>query len=382
MKRFIVLLITVFSSMFMIARVTIEMEQDGGVYKVPCVVNGLRMKFVFDTGAANVCISETMANYMLENDYLNSEDIIGTGQSSVADGRIVDHLKIRIATLEIGGMQLDNIEAIVIMGQSAPLLLGQTAIEKMGEVSIIGNKLIIENIDNCSSENLDNWVDLASSFYENSIYDKALVYYKKIYDCDGLTDYGLFVLAECYYYTNQYKNAMSILHNLTRKIENHTIDSDCTPYYIAHIYDLLACCYSNSNHNACISYNKKALEYLTEEDWEFAAEIYCRLARIYYVELEDYSMATPYAIKGIRIILCYKYPRVYEEWKQNNFDNLVNVLDRYNWGYDQLLGDLLALLSFNYLHSYNLPPKKLLDIANKMGSDIATYIKVDFSEYY
>ena len=225
-------------------------------------------------------------------------------------------------------------------------------------------------------------MDLASSFYENSIYDKALVYYKKIYDCDGLTDYGLFVLAECYYYTNQHKNAMSILHNLTRKIENHTIDSDCTPYYIAHIYDLLACCYSNSNHNACISYNKKALEYLTEEDWEFAAEIYCRLARIYYVELEDYSMATPYAIKGIRIILCYKYPRVYEEWKQNNFDNLVNVLDRYNWGYDQLLGDLLALLSFNYLHSYNLPPKKLLDIANKMGSDIATYIKVDFSEYY
>ena len=79
--------------MFMIARVTIEMEQDGGVYKVPCVVNGLRMKFVFDTGAANVCISETMANYMLENDYLNSEDIIGKGQSSVADGRIVDHLK-------------------------------------------------------------------------------------------------------------------------------------------------------------------------------------------------------------------------------------------------------------------------------------------------
>ena len=143
MKRFIVLLITVFSSMFMIARVTIEMEQDGGVYKVPCVVNGLRMKFVFDTGAANVCISETMANYMLENDYLNNEDIIGTGQSSVADGRIVDHLKIRIATLEIGGMQLDNVEAIVIMGQSAPLLLGQTAIEKMGEVSIIGNISVI-----------------------------------------------------------------------------------------------------------------------------------------------------------------------------------------------------------------------------------------------
>ena len=31
------------------AQVTITMEQDGGVYKVPCVVNGAKMKFIFDT---------------------------------------------------------------------------------------------------------------------------------------------------------------------------------------------------------------------------------------------------------------------------------------------------------------------------------------------
>ena len=48
----------------MFPKTTITMEKDGGVYKVPCVVNGLRMKFIFDTGAANVCISESMATYM------------------------------------------------------------------------------------------------------------------------------------------------------------------------------------------------------------------------------------------------------------------------------------------------------------------------------
>lgn len=68
MKRTLLLfLICVIYSALATAKVTIEMEKEGGVYKVPCIVNGLRMRFIFDTGAANVCISETMANYMLEN---------------------------------------------------------------------------------------------------------------------------------------------------------------------------------------------------------------------------------------------------------------------------------------------------------------------------
>ena len=74
MKRTLLFLICVIYSALTTAKVTIEMEKEGGVYKVPCIVNGLRMRFIFDTGAANVCISETMANYMLENDYLQKED--------------------------------------------------------------------------------------------------------------------------------------------------------------------------------------------------------------------------------------------------------------------------------------------------------------------
>lgn len=138
------------------------MEKDGGVYKVPCVVNGLRMKFIFDTGAANVCISESMVTYMLENDYLDKSDILGTGQSSVADGRIVDHVKIRLNTLEIGGLKLSNVEAVVIEGQTSPLLLGQSAISKMGKVSINGNQLIIEEAGgDCSQADIDTWDKLA-----------------------------------------------------------------------------------------------------------------------------------------------------------------------------------------------------------------------------
>jgi len=126
------------------AQVTITMEQEAGVYKVPCVVNGAKMKFIFDTGAATVCLSESMAEYLLDNDYLSKEDFVGIGTSMVADGRKVNNVQVILKDIEIGGLHLKNVEASVVEGQRAPLLLGQTAIQKLGRVSIERNLLIIE----------------------------------------------------------------------------------------------------------------------------------------------------------------------------------------------------------------------------------------------
>ena len=121
----------------------IQLEKDGGVFKVPCVVNGLKLKLIFDTGASNVCISQSVALMMLENDYLSANDIKGTAQSQVADGRIVDHTKINLRKIQIGDKVLTNVEAVVIHGQTAPLLLGQSALKRLGRYSISGDKLIL-----------------------------------------------------------------------------------------------------------------------------------------------------------------------------------------------------------------------------------------------
>ena len=81
------------------SQTVIQMEKDGGVYKIPCEINGLRLKLIFDTGASNVCISESIALMMLENGYLTRADIKGSSSSVVADGRIVENTKINIKTL-------------------------------------------------------------------------------------------------------------------------------------------------------------------------------------------------------------------------------------------------------------------------------------------
>jgi len=121
----------------------IQLEKDGGVFKVPCVVNGLKLKLIFDTGASNVCISQSVALMMLENDYLSANDIKGTAQSQVADGRIVNHTKINLRKIQIGDKVLTNVEAVVIHGQTAPLLLGQSALKRLGRYSLSGDKLIL-----------------------------------------------------------------------------------------------------------------------------------------------------------------------------------------------------------------------------------------------
>ena len=168
MKRILLTLLVVACSTLS-AQVTITMEQESGVYKVPCVVNGAKMKFIFDTGAATVCLSESMAEYLLDNDYISKEDFVGTGTSTVADGRAVSHLKIILKDIEIAGLHLKDVEASIVEGQRAPLLLGQTAIQKLGKVSIDGNQLIIERgiEDDCqpdkSGETIARMIEVANS---------------------------------------------------------------------------------------------------------------------------------------------------------------------------------------------------------------------------
>ena len=128
------------------AQTSIEMEEENGVYKVPCKVNGLKLKFIFDTGASSVSISSTIANMMFENGYLSEDDILGSGQTQIANGDIIDNTVINIKEIEISGMILKDVQAVVIHQQSAPLLLGQSAIQKLGKVSIVGNRLLIDQI--------------------------------------------------------------------------------------------------------------------------------------------------------------------------------------------------------------------------------------------
>lgn len=107
-----------------------------GTYEIPCKVNGLKLKFIFDTGASNVSISLTEALFMLKNGYLSEEDIKGKEYYSIANGEIQEGTSILIKRLEFEGLVLKDIEASIVHNLGAPLLLGQSALRKLGKIQI------------------------------------------------------------------------------------------------------------------------------------------------------------------------------------------------------------------------------------------------------
>lgn len=117
-------------------KTVLKMEKDQGVNYVWIEINGLRLKFIFDTGASSICISSAEAAVLYRQGTLRDEDFIDMQYFQDATGGISEGTKINLRTVKIGDRLLSNIEALVIDNTEAPLLLGQSALEKFGKISI------------------------------------------------------------------------------------------------------------------------------------------------------------------------------------------------------------------------------------------------------
>ena len=126
---------------------TIKLEKEGRVYKTNCKVNGLKLLMFLDTGADQVTISALEAVFMLKNGYLSEKDILGNQYYQTASGDIKEGTKIILRTVEIGGVELRNVQATIVYSLEAPMLMGQSALSKLGNITIDykNNTLTINN---------------------------------------------------------------------------------------------------------------------------------------------------------------------------------------------------------------------------------------------
>ena len=200
MKQIITIFLAFLFCFSLNAEVRIHMEKSGGVYKVPCKVNGLNMKFIFDTGAAKVSISSSYAEMMLENGYLDKSDIKGSSKSTIADGSVIDNVLINLREVEIAGLTLENVPAIVAPTQNAPLLLGQSVIQELGKVSIDGEYLVIHNANIYTEDEIDIIFKQALDMYKNKVFSEALNNFKIVHDYLGeeTNPWVLYRMGICY----------------------------------------------------------------------------------------------------------------------------------------------------------------------------------------
>jgi len=125
------------------------MKREGGVSTIPCKVNGLNLNFIFDTGASDVSISMAEATFMFKNGYLTKENIIGSQNYIDATGNISEGILVLLKEIEISGIKLFDVKATITKTLNAPLLLGQSALSKLGsfKLDLEKNELIIYNLN-------------------------------------------------------------------------------------------------------------------------------------------------------------------------------------------------------------------------------------------
>ncbi len=190
---FFSVLFTIAFATNLMAQNTVYMEREGNAYYVRCIVNGLPMKMLFDTGAESVSLSLSEAMFMVKNGYLSETDIGNTNYYSIANGENVEGMEINLREIEIGGIRLRNVSATIINSLSAPLLFGQSAIQRLGPIQINGNKLTILQDPSGSSESQSNHYSSGSTTFEYYIreadyYNKNEEYDKAIESCSKASE--------------------------------------------------------------------------------------------------------------------------------------------------------------------------------------------------
>jgi len=115
---------------------SIKMHKFGGVYHVPVSINGTEMFFIFDTGASTISISNIEALFLFKQGKLTKEDFIGEQDFIDANGDISTGALINLKEVKLGSYLLTDVQASVVNNLEAPLLLGQSALSRFGNIEV------------------------------------------------------------------------------------------------------------------------------------------------------------------------------------------------------------------------------------------------------
>lgn len=206
-KRFLFFVAFAIISSFCFGQKVIQLTKKDGVYTIPCSICGIKRSLIFDTGASTVTISMALADLLYKSGKLTKSDFKGYGRSQTASGHIVNNMAVVLRDVEIAGLHLKNVDVVIIEGQNAPLLLGLSAIQKLGKVTLSGNKLVVETsiIEESRLAGIRTQID---SYIAKKKYKEALVLLGRLESQDAINEQDLFNLTQCYCYSEDYNKSL------------------------------------------------------------------------------------------------------------------------------------------------------------------------------
>jgi clan AA aspartic protease (TIGR02281 family) len=125
------------------AQEIIPIEARGGAYVVPVLINGvLALKFIVDSGSADVSIPAEVAATLKRLGTLSDNDLLGIKTYVLADGSRVPSEIYKIASLRIGNLVMQNV-TVRIASEKSNLLLGQSFLSRLRSWSMDNNLRVL-----------------------------------------------------------------------------------------------------------------------------------------------------------------------------------------------------------------------------------------------
>ena len=116
---------------------TVLEREDNGHFYVHAKINGELVRFIVDTGASAVALTEEDAERIGLDVDPDAFEYIGEGASGPVLGQLVT-----IDEIDVDGKVVDNVSGAVLKGSKLSLL-GQSYLTRMGEVQMRGDTMVL-----------------------------------------------------------------------------------------------------------------------------------------------------------------------------------------------------------------------------------------------
>lgn len=109
-----------------------------GHYRAEAIINGEKVDVLVDTGATGVAISQRVA------DRLNLKSLTAV-RTNTANGTSVGYM-VRLSTVKIGGVEANNVSAMIAPGLEGDVLLGMSFLARM-DVRLFKGEMTIKQVE-------------------------------------------------------------------------------------------------------------------------------------------------------------------------------------------------------------------------------------------
>ena len=117
---------------------TVPLEKSGGVYNIFVSIGKIGRKFVFDSGASDVSISESLERELINTGVITQKNYLSPALYKLANGSIVECRRILLPEMKVGDFTVKNVTVSVTKGNDV-LLLGKSFLDKFSKWTIDNN---------------------------------------------------------------------------------------------------------------------------------------------------------------------------------------------------------------------------------------------------